>query len=398
MTSDGNLLPFNTAGLPNANDSHLVPDNQLFLAGDVRANENIELTGSRRCSSASTTASPTASPQRNPTFTDEQIYQPPAPRDRGDAGDHLQRVAAGPARKKRRRALPRLQPQRQSGHRQRVLDGRFPPRPQPCSATMLSSSTTTDDQSPIRSRCQPRFSTRPLFEHNGADPILKYLASDPPPEVDATIVQQLPNFLFGPAGPGRLRPGFAQHPARAAITGSPTTTPCGHRYGSPEGDELRPDHFQCNAAITSSSSAYGTVDNIDAWVGMLGRGPRGRRQHRTAVRARHRQPVRALRDGDRFWFENQFSGEALPTWSTRRSPRSSAATAQQEPAGQRLLLPHEDQRECHCREPPPRPSGGKHCQPAAPAGGAEPDRPVARRRHRGCCQHDSNRRARSLRV
>src|SRR5207244_3561528 len=43
-TSDGNLLPFNTGGLPNANDAHIFADNQLFLAGDVRANENIELT------------------------------------------------------------------------------------------------------------------------------------------------------------------------------------------------------------------------------------------------------------------------------------------------------------------------------------------------------------------
>ena len=43
-TSAGDLLPFNTAGLPNANDAHIFPDSQLFLAGDVRANENVELT------------------------------------------------------------------------------------------------------------------------------------------------------------------------------------------------------------------------------------------------------------------------------------------------------------------------------------------------------------------
>lgn len=36
-TSSGNLPPLNTAGLPNANDAHLFPDNQLYLAGDVRA-------------------------------------------------------------------------------------------------------------------------------------------------------------------------------------------------------------------------------------------------------------------------------------------------------------------------------------------------------------------------
>ncbi|MFM8577922.1 MAG: peroxidase family protein [Planctomycetaceae bacterium] len=33
-TTSGNLLPFNTNGLPNANDAHRVPDAQLFLAGE----------------------------------------------------------------------------------------------------------------------------------------------------------------------------------------------------------------------------------------------------------------------------------------------------------------------------------------------------------------------------
>src|SRR5687767_898966 len=43
LTSAGNLLPFNTAGLPNENAGP-VPASQLFLAGDIRANENSLLT------------------------------------------------------------------------------------------------------------------------------------------------------------------------------------------------------------------------------------------------------------------------------------------------------------------------------------------------------------------
>ncbi|MBX3424495.1 MAG: peroxidase [Pirellulales bacterium] len=43
LTSAGNLLPYNTAGLANQNNGPL-PANQLFLAGDVRANENSLLT------------------------------------------------------------------------------------------------------------------------------------------------------------------------------------------------------------------------------------------------------------------------------------------------------------------------------------------------------------------
>jgi peroxidase len=43
LTSANNLLPYNTAGLANQNNGP-TPANQLFLAGDIRANENLLLT------------------------------------------------------------------------------------------------------------------------------------------------------------------------------------------------------------------------------------------------------------------------------------------------------------------------------------------------------------------
>lgn len=43
LTSANNLLPYNTAGLPNQNNGP-TPAHQLFLAGDIRANENLLLT------------------------------------------------------------------------------------------------------------------------------------------------------------------------------------------------------------------------------------------------------------------------------------------------------------------------------------------------------------------
>ncbi len=44
IMSNGNLLGFNTVGLANDNPVRLVPDSELFLAGDVRANEQPGLT------------------------------------------------------------------------------------------------------------------------------------------------------------------------------------------------------------------------------------------------------------------------------------------------------------------------------------------------------------------
>jgi hypothetical protein len=74
-TSEGNLLPLNTAGLPNANDAHLFPDSELFLAGDVRANENIELTSVQVLFMREHNRVAAQLQARNPRWTDERIYQ-----------------------------------------------------------------------------------------------------------------------------------------------------------------------------------------------------------------------------------------------------------------------------------------------------------------------------------
>jgi len=73
--SSGNMLPLNTAGLPNANDAHVVPDTELFLAGDVRANENIELTAVQTLFVREHNYIADKIAKDNPSLSDEQIYQ-----------------------------------------------------------------------------------------------------------------------------------------------------------------------------------------------------------------------------------------------------------------------------------------------------------------------------------
>src|SRR5258706_13260256 len=74
-TGDGNLLPLNSGLLANANDAHISPDAQLFLAGDVRANENIELTALQTLFVREHNRLAAQYAQADPTLSDEQLYQ-----------------------------------------------------------------------------------------------------------------------------------------------------------------------------------------------------------------------------------------------------------------------------------------------------------------------------------
>jgi hypothetical protein len=83
-TSPGNLLPYNNLtyftqdqlnALNMANDAHQVPDSQLFAAGDVRANENIELTAVQTLFVRNHNRIAVLLQAAHPTWSDEQLYQ-----------------------------------------------------------------------------------------------------------------------------------------------------------------------------------------------------------------------------------------------------------------------------------------------------------------------------------
>lgn len=70
-TSEGNLLPFNTEGLPNAGG----PAPTLFLAGDVRANEQVALTAMHTLFVREHNRLAEEYASRHPNWDGEQIYQ-----------------------------------------------------------------------------------------------------------------------------------------------------------------------------------------------------------------------------------------------------------------------------------------------------------------------------------
>ncbi len=140
-TSPGNMLPYDNLtyftqaqidALDMANDAQAVPESSLFAAGDIRANENVELTA----------------------LADAVPAQPQPHRRRApDGASRLERRAASTRRlgrstspstrrssirstcrtssARRSPGLRRLQSRRQPGDRDRVLDRGLPVRPQP---------------------------------------------------------------------------------------------------------------------------------------------------------------------------------------------------------------------------------------------------------------------------
>jgi peroxidase len=83
-TSPGNMLPYDNetyftadqiAALNMANDAEMVPESSLFAAGDVRANENIELTVLETLFVRNHNALAAKLKKTHPKWTDKQLYQ-----------------------------------------------------------------------------------------------------------------------------------------------------------------------------------------------------------------------------------------------------------------------------------------------------------------------------------
>jgi hypothetical protein len=137
---------------------------------------------------------------------------------------------------------------------------------------------------------------------HGIDPFLRYFATDLQQETDTQIVDPLRNFLFGPPGSGGFDLG-ALNIQRGRDHGLPDYNAVRQDFG------LRPvrnfSEITSNATLAASlASLYGSVNNIDAWVGLLAEDHvPGSSLGATNIAVLRDQFMR-LRDGDRFWYRN----------------------------------------------------------------------------------------------
>jgi peroxidase len=306
-----NGATFPTGTLPMANDAHLVPDNQLFAAGDVRANENIELTSLHTLFVREHNRIADAISRANPRISDEQIYQTA----RAQVIAELEAITYN-------EWLPALlgpnalRPYR--GYNPNVNSGianEFS-----TAAFRLGHSMLGDDVEFLGNNGLPvadevplsqAFFNPPLLTENGTDPVLKYLSSDPSSEVDTKVVDSVRNFLFGPPGAGGLDLA-SLNIQRGRDHGLADYNTIRAAYGLPRVTSF--SQITSDADLQAKLQAlYGNVNNIDAWVGMLAEDHIAGGSTGPLVRAVLVDQFTRLRDGDRYWYERTYSGRALQT-------------------------------------------------------------------------------------
>jgi hypothetical protein len=315
-----NMLPLNnsqyfsgcapgTPCLPMDNDAHRVPDTELFAAGDVRANENVELTSLHTLFVREHNWWAGRIESENPSWTDDQIYQ----RARHIVAAELQVITYkewipaifGP------NALSAWQ-----GYNANTNPGianEFSTASFRMGHSMLGDDVEfLDNDGEELSEAIPlseAFFNPPIVTNIGIGPILKYLSSDSSQLIDTRVVNSLRNFLFGQPGQG----GFdlaSLNIQRGRDHGLADYNTVREAYGLP-----RVSSF---AEITSNlrlqrqlAAMYGNVDNIDLWVGGLAEDHVPGSSTGPLLRSVILDQFQRTRDGDRFWYQNSFTGSLL---------------------------------------------------------------------------------------
>lgn len=302
-TGPGGLLPFNTGGLPNAGG----PSEALFLAGDVRANEQVALTALHTLFVREHNRLVRALAVRHPRWDGERLYQEARRR----VGALVQVITVreflpallGPG------ALPPYRgydPSVHPGIANAFATAAYRFGHSALGANLLRldrrGRPTAEGPLPLRDAF---FAPRRLLEEGGIEPLLRGLAAQRHQRIDVRVVDDVRNFLFGDPGAG----GFdlaALNVQRGRDHGLPAYNAARAALG------LAPARSFAEVSSDADTRArlaavYATPDDMDLWVGCLAEDPLpGSHLGELAQEILVDQFV-ALRDGDRFWYRNVFS-------------------------------------------------------------------------------------------
>jgi len=305
-TSAGDLLPFNdTDNLPNDTGGSL---EVMFLAGDVRANEQAGLTALHTLFVREHNRLANDIAAKDPQLTGEMIYQ----KARRMVVAFLQAVTYReflPALLGRKKALTPY-----SGYDASVdarITNSFSTAAFRFGHSMLSTRLLRLDPRrkeipeghlPLRSAF---FSPSRIIDQGGIAPLLRGLAYQIHQDIDVFIVDEVRNFLFGPPGAG----GFdlaALNIQRGRDHGLPSYNVARVKYGLQPMTRFE-DISSDPEVVTRLKAAYDDPDQIDLWAGGLAED----HEHKALVGPLFYRIIaaqfQALRDGDRFFYRNYLS-------------------------------------------------------------------------------------------
>jgi hypothetical protein len=302
-TSDGQLLPFNTEGLPNAGGN----SDLLFLAGDVRANEQVGLTALHTLFVREHNRLAKKISARKTSLSGEQIYQ----RARRQVIAQLQAITynefvpalLGPD------ALTRYngyKPKRDAAIMNEFTTAAFRLGHTLVSPRLLRLDANGKEISaghlPVRNAF---FAPQRLIDEGGIEPVLRGLASQRCQELDVYIIDDLRNFLFGAPGQG----GFDL---------ATLNIQRGRDHGLPRYNDAREAmglaRKQGFAEVSADpevqarlANVYVSVDDIDFWIGGLAESHVSGSLMGELFFTILKYQFEALRDGDRFWYQRSLS-------------------------------------------------------------------------------------------
>jgi Animal haem peroxidase len=299
-TSDNNLLPFNVNGFPNEPK----PDPAFFLAGDVRANEQSDLTCLHTLFLRDHNFWADHFRRTDRTLDDNGIYF----RARAMVCAEIQLITY-------RDFLPIL-----LGKNALTPYTGYDETVDPSIANVFAAAAFRFGHSmlpPDLSRLDANNqSIGDLLMDNaffrpdqitgfGIEPYLRGLAKQRPQEIDNLLINALRNDLPG-------------------IDLAALNMQRGRDHGMPPFNQVRQDYglpaLTSFAELTSDpdlqaklASAYATIEDIDAWVGMISEKHSGKAMMGLTAVTILKDQFQRLRDGDRFWYEAYLDPTDLAT-------------------------------------------------------------------------------------
>ena len=304
-TSEGDFLPRNTDGLPNAGTSPA-----FFLAGDVRANEQVGLATMHTLFVREHNRLAEQIAQNNPDLSGEEIFQ----RARSIVAAQMQIITYNEFLPLLlgERGIPRYRgynPELDGSIANEFSTGAYRLGHSLLSPQILRLDENGEEIEAGHLSLRDAFFQPDQVTNHGLEPVLRGLAAQVCQSIDNYVIDDVRNFLFGAPGAG----GFdlvSLNIQRGRDHGLASYNQARIDMGLEPVSDFS-DITSDPVVEASLAAAYESVDDIDLWVGGLAEDHhRGAMVGELFYHILRRQFV-ALRDGDRFWYQRSLPEDLL---------------------------------------------------------------------------------------